>query len=43
MKAFPCNEGGYFKVYRHSQVLFPGRKIDFFSVDYYDIECKFIY
>lgn len=42
MKAFTCTEGSHFKVYKHSQVLFPGRKI-YFSVDYYAIECKFIY
>lgn len=29
MKAFPCTKGDYFKVYKHSQVLFPGRKIHF--------------
>lgn len=29
MKAFPCTKGDYFKVYKHSRVLFPGRKIHF--------------
>lgn len=29
MKAFPCTKGDYFKVYKHSQVLFPGRTIHF--------------
>lgn len=29
MKAFPCTEGDNFKVYKHSQVLFLGRKIHF--------------
>lgn len=29
MKTFPCTKGDYFQVYKHNQVIFPGRKIHF--------------